>query len=105
MCATFDSDEWDCCDDHTLCRIVGGRRSYNRWRQAMAAQRRYRLMRWMRETDARFLDWGLQSRAAKEFGVHRCTICRDIKYLFAEAARLSPAQIDRLPGRSGVLET
>lgn len=92
MCATVDSCDWDSFDTDTILLIVGGRRAFNRWRQAMAAQRRYRLMRWMRERDARFLDWGIQSRAAREFGVHRSTICRDIKYLLAQASRLSHAQ-------------
>jgi hypothetical protein len=54
---------------------------YNRRRQRQAQARRWRL--WANLTADVFLRRGSQAQLAKQFGVHRSTICRDMKAWWA----------------------
>jgi hypothetical protein len=64
-----------CTDEHTVNRRAGGRRAYNARRKLQAAHRRLSLARGFtfRQGDV--------ARFAREFGVHRTTIYRDLRAL------------------------
>lgn len=75
---------WPGVDSETAARRAGGRRRYNRERQDAAAVRRYLLVQML---DERSLDWGAQTQMAEALGVHRSTICRDLRWLLEDKAR------------------
>jgi hypothetical protein len=54
---------------------------YNRRRQRQAQRRRWRL--WANLTAEVFLRRGSQAQLAKQLGVHRSTVCRDLKAWWA----------------------
>lgn len=62
-------------------RRAGGRRAYNRLRQIRAAERRLRIAH--RLIHAGGLHHGLQANIARDLGVHRSTVCRDIAAIMA----------------------
>jgi hypothetical protein len=65
-------------------RRAGGRRRYNRVRRFLATYRRYQLARLLRDRGG-WTDWGTQARLARELGVSRSTICRDVAFLLRES--------------------
>ena len=67
-------------DPETVARRVAGRRHYNAVRTFRAALRR-------REVAALLLDGLSQSDIARQLGVHRSTICRDVAALCELAKR------------------
>ena len=73
-------------DWSTVCRRAAGRRAYNARRSFMRAQRRWELVQALRKYRGPrgFLTRGVQTELAAALGVHRSTICRDIKALLAE---------------------
>lgn len=64
-----------------VCRRAGGRRRYNAVRQFLAILRRKRVLDLLRRYGVRR---GVQTRIARELGVNRATICRDLKALLPE---------------------
>jgi len=81
-----------------LFRVIGGRRHYNAVRRRKANERREELRQWLSERDrarfSTFMEWlnaragvwnmafpqrGDITEAARVFGVHPSTICRDIQ--------------------------
>ena len=64
---------WD-----AMCRRAGGRRGYNRLRQFLANYRLTKVVELLRETGFRR---GYQTIIANALGVHRSTICRDLRRL------------------------
>ena len=64
-------------------RRAGGRRRYNAQRQFIAEYRRTQLSRLLFCKGA-FLEHGIQARLARELGVSRSTICRDLQTLLRE---------------------
>jgi hypothetical protein len=71
--------EWD-----EVCRRAAGRRHYNRMRRFRAAYRRYRLAQLL-SVKGGMTERGTQARLARELGVSRATICRDVAYLLRES--------------------
>lgn len=73
--------DWD-----TVCRRAAGRLAYNRRRQWQRLWRRVDLVKAMAKCRAPlgFLTRGFQTELAVALGVHRSTVCRDIKALLAE---------------------
>jgi hypothetical protein len=65
--------------DHIAHRRAAGRRAYNLRRQFKASQRRAVVVRLVGE---RGLAWGSQSQIARELGVHRSVVCRDLRAIF-----------------------
>jgi hypothetical protein len=61
------------------CRWASGRRHYNRVRQFRAHYRLTRVAKLLRKTGFRR---GYQTEIAKALGVHRSTICRDVRRLY-----------------------
>jgi hypothetical protein len=68
--------EWD-----QAARLAAGRERYNRLRQFRALFRRTRVARLIGVPGNSFIDHGAQARIARELGVSRSTICRDMAYL------------------------
>lgn len=64
-----------------ISRFASGRRRHNRRRQFAALSRRVKVAHMLAGTDPAELRYGFKSRAAKELGVHRSTIARDLKTL------------------------
>lgn len=62
-----------------VARRAGGRRHYNAWRQFRALHRRSEVAR--RLTVQGAFRRGFQARLARELGVSRATICRDVREL------------------------
>ena len=62
-------------------RRAGGRRKYNRVRQAKAFWRRVEISRLMARRGA--FEPGYQAELARKLGVSRSTVCRDMKALAA----------------------
>ena len=81
-------------DEAHLDRFIGGRRRYNRMRAINARQRRLRV--WRLVAAANLAERGWQAKIARELGVHRSTICRDIVAMGTEARqyRLAAAEQD-----------
>jgi len=69
-------------DDETMRRRAAGRRHYNAVRRFRAAWRRREVARLVLEGGA---GWGYQARIARELGVSRATVCRDVAWLHAES--------------------
>ncbi len=60
-------------------RRAGGRRAYNRARQAAAIERRYRLVQLIQQYRiSPWLDRGSRTRLARLLGVHKSTVTRDL---------------------------
>jgi hypothetical protein len=84
MRATKKSAHWsDRAPWAEVCRRAGGRRAYNRVRRIRAAFRRREVARLLRVQGALF-ERGTQARLARQLGVSRATICRDIAALSRE---------------------
>jgi hypothetical protein len=64
--------------------IIGGRNRYNRRRAWEKWRRRGRLLELLRGLRN---VWGLQSELARELGVSRATLCRDMKAVGAAQGR------------------
>jgi len=62
-------------------RLVAGRRAYTEQRQLQARRRHVEVLCRVKE---RGFDRGVQAQIAKELGVHRSTITRDIKKIFTD---------------------
>jgi DNA invertase Pin-like site-specific DNA recombinase len=58
---------------------AGGRRAHNARRQFLAARRRAEVVRLIA---VRGLEYGTQTEIARALGVHRSTICRDLREVF-----------------------
>ena len=66
-------------------RRAGGRRRYNAERRRAADTRRDLVLTLMAATGPRFMtERGWQARTARELGVSRATVCRDVDALLAE---------------------
>jgi hypothetical protein len=65
-----------------ICHRAGGRRHYNAVRQFRALARRLKVLE-LADRFGLFLR-GAQARIARELGVHRSTVCRDLKVLLRE---------------------
>jgi hypothetical protein len=63
-------------------RRAGGRRHYNAWRQHLAFYRRVKLSRLL-FAKGKLFERGNQARLARELGVSRATICRDVRAILA----------------------
>src|SRR5690349_6115939 len=63
-------------------RRAGGRRRYNAWRQHLAFYRRVKLSRLLSAKES-LIERGVQARLARELGVSRATICRDVRVILA----------------------
>ncbi len=61
-------------------RRAGGRRRYNAWRQQKAQHRRT-ILSHLLSVKGRLFEKGIQARLARELGVSRSTLCRDIRAL------------------------
>ena len=69
--------------DDAMARRAGGRRHHNAVRRLNAERRRWAVMAdWCRLGG--ILNRGVQSRLADKYGVHKSTICRDIKTALRE---------------------
>lgn len=68
---------WPVSDDEAA-RRAAGRRHYNSIRRLHAELRRVKVAELLR---GRFLDWGVQAEIARELGVSRSTVCRDVRWL------------------------
>ncbi len=83
MCATSDwsaDTNWD-----EVCRRASGRRHFNAMRQLRAECRRDALIERALESVSCVTERGFQAAQARKFGVHRSTICRDMKLLLRRA--------------------
>ncbi len=72
-------------DPGEVARRAGGRRRYNKLRAIAKAERRLVIARSV--IAARGLHRGLATRLARDLGVNRSTISRDLKAIFATADR------------------
>ncbi len=91
MCATSDwsaDTSWD-----EVCRRASGRRHYNAVRRLHAELRRNDLIERARELGTWLTERGFQAAQARRLGVHRSTVCRDIKQLERQLARLKPCPL------------
>jgi hypothetical protein len=82
------SNDWSGSTDWaTVCKRNAGRRHFNSVRNFQRAHRRKQVV----ELLVRYgmIDHGVKARIARELGVHKCTITRDVKYLL-EATRPCP---------------
>jgi hypothetical protein len=68
----------DTAPDDVVASRAGGRRRYNAWRRRLALQRRVEVARLLGEGNL-LREWGKQTRIARQLGVSRSTICRDVK--------------------------
>ena len=68
-------------DFDTVCRRAAGRRRYNAVRQFRAAYRQVEVIRLLRQYG--LFTHGTQARIARELGVSRATICRDVAAILA----------------------
>jgi hypothetical protein len=66
-----------------VCRRKAGRDSYNSIRRVQRAERRYRVLELLTQYG---MDRGVQARIARELGVSRVTISRDVKALLFDHA-------------------
>src|SRR4051812_48296622 len=65
-----------------VCRRASGRRHYNAWRSFRACERRMHVARLLRQyTQEGAPRHGAQARVARELGVHRSTVTRDVQAL------------------------
>jgi hypothetical protein len=62
-------------------RRAGGRRNYNAFRQRQALQRRAKVLTMLKEYPNP-VEHGIRARLARELGVSRSTISRDLAFLF-----------------------
>ncbi len=62
------------------CRRAGGRRLYNQWRQFKAELRRGQVVELL---GVYGLGYGAQARVARQLGVSRSIVCRDVRALWA----------------------
>lgn len=62
-----------------VCRRAGGRRRYNKQRQALAFVRRMQVLVYVHHHGCA---WGTFTRLADALGVHRSTILRDVQALY-----------------------
>lgn len=77
----------DSTDPETAARRAGGRRRYNAWRRMTALFRGMRLMEIAIAENLSPWSRGFQSAMAERFGVHRSTICRDMKSALQDARK------------------
>jgi hypothetical protein len=78
--------------DSEAARRAGGRRRYNQMRQAKAARRLGRIIDIMARNRWHSRQWGIRAKIARELGVSRATICRDLQHL--ERSLDSPSYAD-----------
>jgi predicted DNA-binding transcriptional regulator YafY len=71
-----------------ICRRAAGRRHYNSIRQFRAAYRRMQVARLL-NVKGGLTERGHQARVARELGVSRSTICRDVRELLRMSRRCS----------------
>lgn len=76
-----------------LVRFCGGRAAHNRRRQILAEQRRAAVVTLLRDADIQQRGW--KAAIAKELGVHRSTVTRDIQKLAAIARSAAADCIDK----------
>jgi HTH domain len=72
--------EWTESIDNSAAYRAGGRRRYNAWRRFVQIRRRAEVARLLTCKGAQFRR-GIQTELARELGVSRATICRDVAYL------------------------
>jgi len=70
-------------------RRAGGRRRFNRRRQRMMTQRLCRIVEVLRRNGWYGREWGIRAKIARELGVSRATIARDLQNV--ERALIDPA--------------
>ena len=75
----------------TVCRRASGRRHYNAWRKLKAAMRRREVERLMAAEGAGLFAWGAQAEIARQLGVHRSTVSRDMGQILGD---LSPRELE-----------
>jgi hypothetical protein len=75
---------------HQLHRFIGGRRAYNRRRQDLAIWRRLRVVQMLAAVDVGQRGW--KAEIARELGVHRTTIGRDLRWITSYV--VSPSRVD-----------
>ena len=68
--------DWD-----TVCRRNAGRRHYNAVRQFLRLRRRGQLVALLNQHHLLLCHRGTQARLARELGVSRTTVCRDVQFL------------------------
>ena len=71
-------------DAATVARRAGGRRAYNARRRFAAEARRAAVMALVEKEGVSIWRRGVQSKLAENLGVHRSTICRDVRIIKAE---------------------
>jgi hypothetical protein len=70
------SDAWSATTNwETVCKRNAGRRRYNGRR---TNRKRWRRLQILERLQAEPAAWGFQAALAREFGVSRATICRDL---------------------------
>lgn len=75
-------------DPAAVHRFIGGRRNYNSCRQFARALRWQKLITlWAKNPRAK------KAELARDLGVHRSTVCRDIKAILAESQKLESCPI------------
>jgi hypothetical protein len=80
------SNNWSAATDpETVARRAGGRQAYNWQRQVARTVRRWRLVRLLKKYGL----WrrGTLARIARELGVHRSTVSRDVHAMLHEERR------------------
>ncbi len=72
-------------DFETVCLRANGRRHYNALRQFRALMRRSEIVRLAVTKNISLFEHGFQARLARELGVHRSTVNRDLWAMMREA--------------------
>jgi len=62
-------------------RRAGGRRRYNRWRQLQSTLRLIRIVEFMYRNGWTGREWGIRAKIAREIGLLRSTIARDMQHV------------------------
>ena len=93
------TSSWD-----EVCRRASGRRHYNAVRSFRALSRRLRLAKLMlvkgglrERVKGGWTDQGVQARLARELGVSRSTVCRDVAFLREQTFRRAEQNPEGFP--------
>jgi hypothetical protein len=94
------SNSWSATTDwETVCKRSAGRRRYNAWRTFKKEYRRKQVAELLAQYG--LLDHGVQARMARELGVHKSVISRDVQFLLTQRVECpccgSLVPRDRLP--------
>lgn len=82
----MNADSWTATVSRSeMSKRAGGRRAYNARRQSAAKARQAKIHEAIAEMNFNWADWRARAELARQFGVSRATITRDIQHILVEA--------------------